>query len=175
MVERLNDRGQVTQAALAVEKAEELERELGDPAIQDGHERSVTLALRQRLAGEELAEAGVGPGELEERLEFVQDLLGLLLAAQLTLLTRGSVMRKHPVTLAVLSIMAAIVAHAVVVAIISLRGLYDGVEGWRPAAEIGSRMISALFTGGAALVMAFLLNLVEPMFGFQSDRSRRRY
>jgi cell shape-determining protein MreD len=99
--------------------------------------------------------------------------LGFFLAAQMTLSVRGMVIRRNPLTLVVLSIVAAAVASVVVVAFMTLRGLFDPSLAWRGASELVPGLLSACYTGLTALVLSFPLFALTPFFGFPNLHAPR--
>ncbi|USO00144.1 MAG: hypothetical protein H6810_05640 [Phycisphaeraceae bacterium] len=101
--------------------------------------------------------------------------IGLLIAAQFVITVRGMVIRRHPLTLVVLSIVAAGVAQTVVVAFLTVRHLYGDPIAFAPTGELVTRLGSALYTGATAFVWAIVLRPVDPLFRFQHDRIGRRY
>ena len=113
--------------------------------------------------------------DLAEATVLGPNALGALIAAQLVLSLRGNVIRKHPLTLVVLSIASAAVMSVVVVALMTLRELYGDPIEFSPTGELGARLLSALYTGVTALIWAVVLRLMEPLFHFQNDRGKRRH
>ncbi len=91
--------------------------------------------------------------------------IGYLLAAQLVIASRGVVIGRSPVTLVVLSIVAAFVAGVVVVAFYTLRSFYDPVV-WNPGRQLSVRFFSALYTGLSALGMSLVLIPLGSAFRF---------
>jgi hypothetical protein len=92
--------------------------------------------------------------------------LGFLLAAWMTLSVRGMVIRRNPLTLVVLSVVAAAVASIVAIALITLRTLGGDSLAWRGAGELLPGLLSALYTAATALVLSFPLFAATPVFGF---------
>src|SRR5207244_5051393 len=78
--------------------------------------------------------------------------LGFLLGAQLVLTLRGLMLRRNPLTLLFLSILAAAAAQLVVVAVLTFRSVlpWGGGLVWSRTLELLQRMGSALYTGAAA-------------------------
>lgn len=99
--------------------------------------------------------------------------LGLLIAAQFVLAVRGMVIRRHPLTLVVLSVAAAAVMEVVVVALMTTHELYGDPIQFSPTGELVSRLLSALYTAATALGWAVVMRLADPLFQFQHDRVRR--
>ncbi len=98
--------------------------------------------------------------------------LGYLVAAQLTLATRTLVFRKNPLTIALVSIFASLVANVLVVAFFTLRSMYDPVV-WSASSELGYRFLSALYTGVLGLVLSPLFLLLNPVLGLTSGLHRK--
>jgi hypothetical protein len=71
----------VRQPALLVEDLQEAMRQVADAALEDALKGFLAGVGREHAGGEELAEAGVGPGELQDVLELAQGRLGRLAAA----------------------------------------------------------------------------------------------
>lgn len=100
--------------------------------------------------------------------------IGLLLAGQFVLVTRGLVIRRNPLTVVVLSIPAALLMHIVVVAFFTLRQFYTPLPDWSATAQLGARLFSSILTGGSALVLSILLMPLAPALGLQATHGRRR-
>lgn len=101
--------------------------------------------------------------------------LGALLATQLVLSVRGMVIRRHFLTLVVLSVVAGAIIAVVVVAFMTVRSLYGDPIEFRPTGELVSRLLGAVCTGGSALVWALVMRIIEPGFQFQHERGMRRH
>lgn len=99
--------------------------------------------------------------------------LGFTLAAYLVITVRPIMMRRNPLTLMVLSIIASALAQLVVVAIFSFRGIYPDPFAWFPMRELIERLLSSLYTGATGLLLAFVLFPTMPMFGFNDAHLRR--
>ena len=91
--------------------------------------------------------------------------IGYLVAAQLVIASRGVVIGRSPVTMVVLSVIAAFVAGVVVVSLLTLRSFYDPIV-WDPGRQLGVRFFSALYTGVSALAMSLVLIPMGPAFQF---------
>ena len=100
--------------------------------------------------------------------------LGMVVAAQFVLLTRGLVIRRNPLTMVALSIPAALMMHIVVVAIFRIRQFYSPLDNWFTLDELGARFLGSLLTGGTALVMSILLLPLAPALGLPPAHGRRR-
>lgn len=99
--------------------------------------------------------------------------LGFLLAAWMTLSLRTMVIRRNPLTLVVLSVLAATVSGLAVILLITLRGVWDGSLAWRGTGELLPTVLSALYTALAALLMSFPLFALTPFFGFPNLHAAR--
>jgi len=100
--------------------------------------------------------------------------LGYLLGGQLVLALRGVLIRGNPLTMAVMSMLAAAVAHVVVVAAMTVRTLYGDPIGFAPAPELLVRLGASAYTGVAGLALSLLLIPLTPVFGFQQQATHRR-
>lgn len=100
--------------------------------------------------------------------------LGLLIAGQFVLLTRGLMIRRNPLTIVALSIPAAFLMHIVVVAFFTFRQFYSPLPNWSTSAELGNRLWSSVLTGGSALVLSILLMPTAPALGLPLAHGRRR-
>jgi len=99
--------------------------------------------------------------------------LGALLGVQLVFSVRGMVVRRNPITLAVLSVLAAIVAQSVVVAIVTARVTVGDYIAWDASDELVQRALSSLYTGLGGVVLAFAYFALTPAFGFHSAVATR--
>lgn len=100
--------------------------------------------------------------------------VGLLLAAQLTIAVRGFVIRRVFITTAVLSAVAAMVAHVYIVAAVFLRQLFwDDPIAFDATDQIRARLLSAMWTGLSGAVLGLAFNRVEPLLGFEAERKHR--
>lgn len=97
--------------------------------------------------------------------------IGTVLAAELTLALRGMVIRRNPMTLVVLSVVASVVSSLAFVTLLGLRGLADDGIVWRGTGELIPRFLSALYTALSALVLSFPLFAATPLFGFPSTHT----
>jgi hypothetical protein len=101
--------------------------------------------------------------------------VGFFAAAQLVLALRGVVIRRHPLTVVMLSILAALVMQIVVTAMLTLRHvLTDHAMVWATSHELLGRLASAVVTGGTAFVMAIVLAPMAPLLGLPSGRGWTR-
>lgn len=91
--------------------------------------------------------------------------IGYLVACQLVVALRGQVIRRNPLTLLALSIVGMAIAQLFACGLLTARHVAHPEFEWRPLAELGRRLLSALVTGPVALVMALVLLPLAPMFG----------
>lgn len=96
--------------------------------------------------------------------------LGFAAACQLVLAMRGVVIRRHPLAVVMLSILAAAVMQIVVTAIFTARHAMGDQIIWNPSQELMARLLSAVATGATALVIAVLLSPMAPLLGLPSGR-----
>ncbi|MBL9032961.1 MAG: hypothetical protein JNM80_14790 [Phycisphaerae bacterium] len=100
--------------------------------------------------------------------------IGYLVAGQFVLALRGQVIRRNPLTLLALSVVGMAIAQAFACGLLTARHLAHPEFEWRPLAELGRRLLSALVTGPVALVMALVLLPLAPMFGGGGGGRRAR-
>ena len=101
--------------------------------------------------------------------------LGFLLATHLVMASRGMVLRQHPFTLAVLSVLAAAVAQVAVVSFLMLHTVVYGDLVWSGTSELAGRMFSAGYTAVAGLLLALPFRFADRIMGFPIDRHGRRF
>jgi cell shape-determining protein MreD len=123
----------------------------------------VDLASRRVLTG-----AG-GPTDLTI---LGPSVLGFALSAQFTLTMRGVVFRKNPIALAFLAALGSVVCAVLVVALLSVRSLYDPIE-FRPGLALWQGLLSAGYTGLVALPLGMVLLMLNPILGFYAGPTRR--
>lgn len=92
--------------------------------------------------------------------------LGYILAGQFVLSMRSMMIRRNPLSLAVLTVFASILASLVVVAAFSVRAAMGDVVVWHPWRQLLGALGTAVYTGLAAIPMAFVLVRLSPWFGF---------
>jgi len=96
--------------------------------------------------------------------------LGYLLAAQLVLTIRASVLRRNPLALVVLTMVAGGIIQLVVVFLLAIRSGYDPIAiEPLPAMLVG--LGSAIYSGASALVFALVLLPLTPIMGFPAHSS----
>lgn len=92
--------------------------------------------------------------------------LGMLCGAYFAYLLRAWMYRRHVLAIAFLSVGAALVSGVVALALVRARGVFEPVQTGSAASALGRAGLSALYTGLAALPLAWLLGLIRPVFGF---------
>lgn len=98
--------------------------------------------------------------------------LGLALGGQLVLALRSMMIRRNPLTMAFLAIVASIVMHIVVMALLAVRvGVGDPIV-FAAGPQVVSRLGSSLYTGVSAFVLALLLLPSSSFFGFHLGQGR---
>lgn len=91
--------------------------------------------------------------------------LGLLVAGQLVLLTRASVIRRHPLTLMVMSILGGAVAAIIVTAVFTFRGFMGDPVIFEPTSRLLGGLLSAVLTGGSGLALSLVFLPLTPLLG----------
>lgn len=99
--------------------------------------------------------------------------LGFLVAGQFVLLVRGLVIRRNPLTVLALSVLASALMHIVVVAIYTIRHKLYGPGDWHATAELTGRLLSALLTGGSGFLLSLLLLPMAPALGLHGGHARQ--
>lgn len=100
--------------------------------------------------------------------------LSYTLAAYTAYILRAWMFRRNALAVAFMSAASALVAAALAVTLLKIRSAYDPIQVGGATAELGQRAASALYTGVAALVVVWVLNLLRPLFKFpQNARGRR--
>ncbi|MBO6512851.1 MAG: hypothetical protein JJ974_02650 [Phycisphaerales bacterium] len=94
--------------------------------------------------------------------------LGNLLAAQFIFSVRGMVIRRNPLTIAVLSLLASLIAEILVVAIVTLRYLAGDDIQWSPKEALMVHTLSSVYTSVGALFLSFIFFALTPAFGFHT-------
>lgn len=98
--------------------------------------------------------------------------LGMLAGAYFVLTVRGVMIRRNPLTVVALTLLAAGLAQLVVCTLLTLRAMAGHLSGWDPGAQMLLRMGAALYTAAAALPVALILGQVHHWFGFPGAHGR---
>lgn len=99
--------------------------------------------------------------------------LGFLLGAYFVLTVRGVMIKRNPWTLVVLSVLAALLSHTVVIAIFTFRKVYGESVDFVAWQQLVDRFVRSLLTGLGALLSAALLFPIIGVFGFVDPHLRR--
>jgi hypothetical protein len=94
--------------------------------------------------------------------------LGLLVAGQFVVLVRAVLIRRHPLTLAALSIVGGATLHIVATAIFTGRKVIGDPIIFDPTGELLSGLLSALLTGGTALALSLVFMPLSPLLGLSA-------
>lgn len=104
--------------------------------------------------------------------------LGLMLGGQLVLALRSMMIRRNPLTMTFLTLLASLVMHVVVMAMLAARSLFGdsigvgGVGGVGMGGQALARLGSSAYTALAGFVMALLLLPMSAVFGFHLGQGR---
>lgn len=98
--------------------------------------------------------------------------LGYLVAAWFIVTTRTLMFRRNALTLGFLALAGALLMNVVVVALLTLRAVYDPID-WQATEQLGSRLASSLLTGAAAAVLAPILLPLTGVMGLSASQGRR--
>lgn len=99
--------------------------------------------------------------------------LGYLLAGQLVLTLRGVMIRRNPLTIAFLAMIASAVAHAVVISLLTVHKLYGEPLALNASAELLHRLGNSAINGVGAFVLSLLLFPMSAALGLQTGQPRR--
>ncbi len=99
--------------------------------------------------------------------------LGFLLSSQFIFSVRGMVIRRNPLTIAFLSLLASLIAEILVVALITMRSLAGDPIEWYPRNALVEHTLSSVYTGVGALVLSFIFFALTPAFGFHTTVATR--
>lgn len=99
--------------------------------------------------------------------------LAYLLAGQLVLSMRSMMIRRNPLTVAFLSVIAGAVAQIVVVAMLTVRWIFGDPIVWNPTHELFTRLGGALACAVTGLVVAAVLSPLAPFLGLHLAAARR--
>ncbi len=95
--------------------------------------------------------------------------LGMLTAGYTAYMLRAWMFRRNAVAVAVMSCVGGCVAGVVIVTLLKTRSAYDSLELGRATSELGVQILSAFYSGAAALLVAPVLGFLKPAFGFPSQ------
>jgi len=95
--------------------------------------------------------------------------LGFLLACHFILAIRGSLIRRNPLTLVMISVAASFIAQILVIAIFTARDLGTNPLIWDASDQLVERSFSSLYTAISALALSIVFFALAPAFGFHSS------
>ena len=95
--------------------------------------------------------------------------LGFLLGCHFIFTIRGSLIRRNPLTLVMISIVSSFIIQVVVIALLTARNLGNNPLIWDASDQLIQRSFSSLYTGLSALLLSFIFFALAPAFGFHSS------
>lgn len=98
--------------------------------------------------------------------------IGMVLACQLVLALRGLVIRRNPLTLMVVSVLACLVCQVWVTAVMTARRVVDADLVWSSTHELVERGLGAVLTAGTALVLSLVLLPMAPLLGLAGGHGK---
>lgn len=121
-----------------------------------------------------VAPAGVGVGPVTGVVVLLgPHAVAYVLAANVVLTLRGVMMRRSPLTLPVLSVLAAGLSGLLVVFLLTVRAALDPDLSVSTLREAGAALGSAAYTGLAAGVLQFPLRWGQGLMGLEDSGARR--
>lgn len=96
--------------------------------------------------------------------------LGYLLATQLVLTIRASILRRNPLAMVILTMLSGGIIQVVVVVLHAIRSGYDPVA-IAPLSAMLVGLGSAVYSGASALIFALILLPLTPIMGFPAHSS----
>jgi hypothetical protein len=95
--------------------------------------------------------------------------IAFVLAAQLVLSVRSVMMRRNPLTLGVLAMLAAMATAIALVTVFTVRSwMFDPIA-WSATSELWTRCASAVYTGVLGSLLAFALLPLAPVLGLKIE------
>jgi len=101
--------------------------------------------------------------------------IGLVLACQLVLVVRGVVIRRNPLTVMAMSMLAGVVCQICVTALLVVRRVVDSGFAFSATHELVERLLSAILTGGTGLVLGLVLVPMSGFFGLSAGGGGRGF
>lgn len=98
--------------------------------------------------------------------------LGHLAGAYVLLQFRAMLVRRHPLTLATMTLLCGAAAQLVVVAVMCVRVFYEPQPDWTGGWQLVLRGLNLLYSAAFALVLAPVLHGLTPLMGFESAAKR---
>lgn len=143
----------------------------------------VGVALAAPTGSVAMAALGLGVlTDLLERVETTGDLpgtilgphaLGFLLAGQLMIAMRPLMNRRNPLSFGVLGLLGSLVAHAVVVAMMTAHSIFGDSIVWEAKHQVLVRLGSSLYTGVLAMVLSLAIIPLSGFLGLPAAQGRR--
>lgn len=99
--------------------------------------------------------------------------LGYVAAAYLVLTMRGLMMRRNPLTLVFLTVVAGLLARLVSSTLLTVHAALHADIGWSAGRELLVGVASVLYSAGAAAVLAWPLQKIAFLFAFPDPMHRR--
>ncbi len=125
------------------------------------------------LARVPLADATAGGGAGGTALVLGPHALGYAAAVYLTLLLRGFLIRKNPLSLVFMTILGGCLSVVVVVSLITIKNVVSRTLVWSPGEQFVARCGSVLYSAITAFVLAFLLRKLIGILGLPDATGRR--
>lgn len=99
--------------------------------------------------------------------------LGFVLAAVTVVTLRGVMMRRSPLALPFLSLVACALAHIVAIFLLTIHSWMDPAMVWDLSRELGARMGSAVYTAVIAIGLSPILRWAQGLMGLEESSARR--
>ncbi len=99
--------------------------------------------------------------------------LGYLTAAYATLLVRGYLIRKNPLSLVFMTIVGGLLSVSVAVGLVSIKNLISRTMVWSTSEQLFARAGSVLVSAFTAFLMAFVLRRLTGVLGLPDATGRR--
>lgn len=99
--------------------------------------------------------------------------LGYTAGAYAILQMRTMVFRRRAITIGFLTVVCVLASSLIAVMLLAIRSWYPGELHYAPLADLGRRVLIALYSGIVAIPLGWLLGFTLPLWGFQSGGPRR--
>ena len=96
--------------------------------------------------------------------------LGYAAGGYLVILMRPMLIRRHPMALAVMSLLAGAEVHLVVLALLWVRQWYEPLAAFHAVEQLSPRALGLLYTSGLAIFLAFPLSWSAGTFAFPTPQ-----
>jgi hypothetical protein len=101
--------------------------------------------------------------------------LGYIAGHYVVAMTRGMLVKRHPLAMAFTCLIAGFGVQLVAVGVFAVRNLYDPIPGWVGSQQLVVRSIGLLYTAAIAAVVAIPLNAMATVFGFRNEKGPMPY